>query len=128
ISAVFDPAEIAMVGGDQSVARLLLELPFDHVFFTGSSPVGSQIMAAASRHLSSVTLELGGKSPALVDETADITHAAQAIMWGKFVNAGQTCVAPDFVLVHESKAAAFFDAARQVLTAFYGSSDEARRS
>ena len=127
ISEVFPPEEVLQIGGDQSVARLLLDLPFDHVFFTGSTEVGRTIMAAASSKLTSVTLELGGKSPVIVDETADIDHAARCIMWGKYVNAGQTCVAPDYALVHASRAREFFDAARNVLDAFYGPSDEARR-
>jgi aldehyde dehydrogenase (NAD+) len=75
-----------------------------------------------------VTLELGGKSPAIVDETADIRHAARAIVWGKFVNAGQTCVAPDYVLIHETRAREFFDAARDVLSSFYGATDADRRA
>jgi aldehyde dehydrogenase (NAD+) len=128
IEGTFPPEEVAMVGGDRSVAQRLLELPFDHIFFTGSTGVGRLIMASAAPRLACVTLELGGKSPAIVDETADIPHAARCIMWGKFVNAGQTCVAPDYAFVHESRAEAFFGACRDVLAAFYGSTDAARQA
>ena len=128
ISSVFPADEVLQVDGDQTVARRLLELPFDHVFFTGSSEVGRKIMAAAAPRLMSVTLELGGKCPVIVDETADIGRAAECIMWGKYVNAGQTCVAPDYALVHASRGAAFFDAARRVLGDFYGRGDEERRA
>jgi aldehyde dehydrogenase (NAD+) len=128
VAEVFDPEEAVLIGGDQSTAKALLDLPFDHVFFTGSSPVGRKIMAAAATHLSSVTLELGGKSPVIVDETADIPYAAQCIVWGKFVNAGQTCVAPDYAFVHASQAGAFFDAAREALATAYGAADEERQA
>ena len=128
VEAAFDPEEVTMIGGDLSTAQALLDLPFDHVFFTGSTDIGRRIMAAAASHLSSVTLELGGKSPALVDDTADVEGAARAIMWGKFVNAGQTCVAPDYAFVHASKAEAFLDASRRTLSSFYGATDEARQA
>jgi aldehyde dehydrogenase (NAD+) len=94
-----DPAGVAVVEGDVDIATALLELPFDHLFFTGSTPVGKVVMAAAARHLSSVTLELGGKSPVVVTRDADIEVAARRIAWGKLLNAGQTCIAPDYVLV-----------------------------
>ncbi|MBT2556328.1 aldehyde dehydrogenase family protein [Hymenobacter sp. ISL-91] len=99
---LFDEAEVAVVQGDKDVATELLKLPFDHIFFTGSPQVGKIVMRAAAEHLTSVTLELGGKSPAVVDETADLRDAAEKIIWGKGLNAGQTCVAPDYVLVHEA--------------------------
>ncbi|MBD2714141.1 aldehyde dehydrogenase family protein [Microvirga sp. STR05] len=99
---IFDPAEVAVVEGDKDVASQLLELPFHHIFFTGSPQVGKVVMRAAAEHLTSVTLELGGKSPAIVDETANLRDAAEKIVWGKGINAGQTCVAPDYLLVHEA--------------------------
>lgn len=99
---IFDPAEVTVVEGDKNVATKLLELPFHHIFFTGSPQVGKVVMRAAAEHLSSVTLELGGKSPAIVDETANLRDAAEKIVWGKGINAGQTCVAPDYLLVHEA--------------------------
>ncbi|MBR8203370.1 aldehyde dehydrogenase family protein [Burkholderia vietnamiensis] len=97
---VFDPDEVAVIHGGVSTAQHLLTLPFDHVFFTGSPAVGKTVMAAAAKHLASVTLELGGKSPVIVDETADLARAAELIVWGKLTNSGQSCVAPDHVYVH----------------------------
>ncbi|MFC5408426.1 aldehyde dehydrogenase family protein [Larkinella bovis] len=102
VKTLFAEEEVALFEGNATVAQKLLELPFDHIFFTGSSVVGKEVMMAAARNLSSVTLELGGKSPCLVDETADIDAAARRIAWGKWVNNGQTCVAPDFVMVQRS--------------------------
>jgi aldehyde dehydrogenase (NAD+) len=107
ISRTFQTREIACVEGDAGVSQLLLALPFDHIFFTGSTEVGKIVMAAASKHLSSVTLELGGKSPVVVDEQVNLEKAAETIAWGKLVNAGQTCIAPDYLLIHESRAGAF---------------------
>ena len=92
---------IACVEGDASVAASLLKERFDHIFFTGSTAVGKKVMLAAAEHLTPVTLELGGKSPCIVDETASLDIAARRIVWGKFFNAGQTCVAPDYLLVHK---------------------------
>jgi aldehyde dehydrogenase (NAD+) len=88
-------------GGVESAQALLAE-EFDYIFFTGSVPVGKIVMSAASKHLTPVTLELGGKSPCIVDKYTDIKLAAKRIAWGKFLNAGQTCVAPDYIMVHES--------------------------
>ena len=88
-------------GGKESSQALLKE-EFDYIFFTGSVPVGKIVMEAASKHLTPVTLELGGKSPCIVDKDADVKLAAKRIAWGKFLNAGQTCVAPDYILVHQS--------------------------
>jgi aldehyde dehydrogenase (NAD+) len=124
LAEAFEESEVALVGGGRETADALLAFPFDHVFFTGSTPVGRAILAAAPRHLPSVTLELGGKSPAIVDESADVAAAAGAVMWGKFVNAGQTCVAPDYALVHASRVQAFIEEARRALDRFYGASPE----
>lgn len=96
---LFKPEEVSVVEGDASVAQSLLRLPFDHIFFTGSPSVGKIVMKAAAEHLTSVTLELGGKSPAIVTSDADLDDAAERIAVGKFVNNGQTCVAPDYLLV-----------------------------
>jgi aldehyde dehydrogenase (NAD+) len=126
IADVFDEDHVAFVEGDVDVAGRLLELPFDHIFFTGSSRIGRRIMAAASRTLASVTLELGGKCPVIVDESADVESAAASICWGKFVSAGQACVAPDYVFVHASRRAALVAALERRLTAFYGASEEER--
>lgn len=100
IEEVFDENEVAVFEGDYQVSQQLLELPFNHIFFTGSPAVGKIVMKAASKHLASVTLELGGKSPTIVDETADLKVAARNIVWGKFANNGQTCIAPDYLYVH----------------------------
>lgn len=99
---VFPEDEVAVCSGDASVAQSLLELPFRHIYFTGSPAIGKKVMAAASNHLASVTLELGGKSPAVVDATADLDATARRIVFGKFANAGQTCIAPDYLLVQQS--------------------------
>ncbi len=100
---LFNPDEVTVCQGDADVSQALLALPFDHIFFTGSPTVGKIVMEKAAKQLSSVTLELGGKSPTLVTSTADIADAARKIAFGKFLNSGQTCIAPDYVLVHESK-------------------------
>ncbi|MES2075908.1 MAG: aldehyde dehydrogenase family protein [Pseudomonadota bacterium] len=120
IAAVFPPDEVALFQGSQPTSQALLELPFDHIFFTGSPNVGKLVMAAAARHLTSVTLELGGKSPTIVDQSANLSLAAETIMWGKFLNNGQTCVAPDHVYVHTSVKEAFVAACGNVLAARYG--------
>jgi aldehyde dehydrogenase (NAD+) len=125
IRDTFDPAEIALFEGDATVSTALLNLPFDHMFFTGSPTVGKIVMAAAAKHLSSVTLELGGKSPVIVDATADAAKAAKSIMWGKFVNVGQTCIAPDYVYVHESVLPKFLDEAKAAIAKMYGTDAKA---
>jgi aldehyde dehydrogenase (NAD+) len=102
IQETFDESEIALFEGDVSISTALLDLPFNHIFFTGSPAIGKIVMRAAANHLTSVTLELGGKSPAFIDETADLQDAAEKLVWGKFVNNGQTCIAPDYLLVKES--------------------------
>ena len=120
VAETFAPAEVALFEGGPDTSRALLELPFDHIFFTGSPAVGKLVMAAAAKHLASVTLELGGKSPAIVGRSAELARAAETLLWGKFLNAGQTCVAPDHVYVHESVKDAFIAACRRVLQARYG--------
>ena len=102
VADLFRPDEVLLVQGDKEVATELLKLPWDHIFFTGSPEVGKIVMRAAAEHLSGLTLELGGKNPAVVDATADLRDAAEKIVWGKFLNNGQTCVAPDYLLVQES--------------------------
>lgn len=98
---IFDEDEVVVILGAVDESQELLSLPFDHIFFTGSPQVGKIVMEAASKHLASVTLELGGKSPTIVDKSANIKDAASKIAWGKWQNAGQICVAPDYLLVHE---------------------------
>ncbi|KAL8701766.1 MAG: hypothetical protein Q9224_000344, partial [Gallowayella concinna] len=105
-------------GGKDVVEELLLH-PLGHIFFTGSTPVGKAIMAAASKHLTPITLELGGKSPAIVTEGCNIPQAAKRIAWGKFLNAGQTCVAPDYALVQESILPQFHEELTRVMQTLY---------
>ena len=102
IEAVFDKEYIALFEGHRDMNRVLLAQPFDYIFFTGSVSLGKEVMAAAAKNLTPLTLELGGKSPCIVDANADIPIAARRIVWGKFLNAGQTCVAPDYLFVHVS--------------------------
>lgn len=120
VADAFAPNEVALFEGGPATAQALLALPFDHVFFTGSPAIGSAVMAAAAKHLASVTLELGGKSPAIVTASADIERAAQALMWGKFLNAGQTCIAPDHAFVHAAVKDRFIAACLRALEASYG--------
>ncbi|RZL00151.1 MAG: aldehyde dehydrogenase family protein [Rubrivivax sp.] len=127
IAATFPPEEVALFEGSLPTSQVLLDLPFDHIFFTGSPAVGKVVMAAAAKHLTSVTLELGGKSPVIIDETADIRLAAESLMWGKFTNCGQTCVAPDHIYVHESVKDQFVTECRQVLAERYGATPAEQR-
>ncbi|CAN7494123.1 aldehyde dehydrogenase family protein [Pseudoduganella sp. LjRoot289] len=128
IAEVFPANQVALFEGGQATSQALLDLPFDHIFFTGSPAVGKLVMAAAARHLASVTLELGGKSPTIVDASANIGLAAETLMWGKFLNNGQTCVAPDHVYVHASVKDAFTEACRAVLRQRYGADAAARQA
>lgn len=118
---LFPEAQVACVQGAVDTARQLLDLPFDHIFFTGSPAVGKHVMQAASRHLSSITLELGGKSPTIVDRTADLKEAAQKIAFSKFLNNGQTCIAPDYVLVHEDVEEEFIQHLVAAVSGMFGS-------
>lgn len=102
ISEVFPEEYISVVEGDVEASQALLNERFDYIFFTGSVPVGKIIMESASRNLTPVTLELGGKSPCIIDQDANIKLAAKRVAWGKYMNAGQTCVAPDYLYVHQS--------------------------
>ncbi len=101
ISAIFNEDEVALVQGEVETSTELLKMPFNHIFFTGSPQVGKIVMKAASKNLSSVTLELGGKSPVIIDDSAHIDKAVKRIIFGKFVNSGQTCIAPDYVFVND---------------------------
>lgn len=120
VREVFDESEVALLEGDASVAEALLALPFDHMFFTGSPAIGTVVMAAAAKHLASVTLELGGKSPVIIDETADLALAVRTLAWTKFLNAGQTCIAPDHVYVHSAVHERVLELFKQRLDAWYG--------
>ncbi len=127
IAEVFTPDQVALFEGSLPTSQVLLDLPFDHIFFTGSPAVGKVVMTAAAKHLTSVTLELGGKSPVIVDETADVKASAETLLWGKFTNSGQICVAPDHVYVHEAVKDRFVAACRTVIAERFGSTPQAQR-
>lgn len=126
VQSVFEEREVAVIEGGVETSTALLELPFHHIFFTGAPSVGKVVMRAAAEHLASVTLELGGKSPTIVDETADIARAARRIAWAKWMNNGQVCIAPDYLLVHESRAEELVNRVSANLRKFYG--DDASKS
>ena len=109
VAEVFEDDLVTVVEGDAAIATELLQLPFDHIFFTGSPAVGKIVMKAAAERLASITLELGGKSPAIIDATANLKDAAKRIAFGKFLNNGQTCIAPDYVLVDKTIEKQFVD-------------------
>lgn len=120
IASKFDPTEITVTGIGDGVAETFASLPFDHLIFTGSTKVGRLVAEAAGRNLTPVTLELGGKSPAVVDQSADIKEAAARIAYGKLINAGQTCIAPDYALVPEASLQAFVDNLVSQMRRMYG--------
>lgn len=120
VQETFEENEVAVFEGDASVAQALLELPFDHIFFTGSPAVGKVVMTAAAKNLTSVTLELGGKSPTIIDESADLALAAKTSLWAKFTNNGQTCIAPDHIYVHAAVKDAFLKHCIDALDNIYG--------
>lgn len=121
IRETFDPAYITTLEGDGSVVIPdIMQHRFDHIFFTGSTTVGRKILEMATPHLTPVTLELGGKSPCIVDDKVDITVAARRIVWGKYWNAGQSCVAPDYVLVHSKVKEALVEAMKKAIGQFFG--------
>ncbi|MBO6793569.1 MAG: aldehyde dehydrogenase [Balneolaceae bacterium] len=121
IAQYFDPSVVYTVLGGVEESSALLDLNFNYIFFTGSTRVGKIIMQTAAKKLTPVTLELGGKSPCIVEESADLEVSAKRIVWGKFVNAGQTCVAPDYLLVQESIREDFEHELRQAVEHLYGS-------
>lgn len=120
LGSVFPPEYVAVVQGGVGACNELLAQKFDYIFFTGSPQVGRIVMAAAARDLTPVTLELGGKSPCIVDETANVRLAARRIAFGKILNAGQTCVAPDYLLIHHSRKAEFIAAYREAVRSMLG--------
>ncbi|MDD3430373.1 MAG: aldehyde dehydrogenase [Oscillospiraceae bacterium] len=117
---IFEPEYIAVVQGGRAQNAQLLEQRFDYIFFTGSPSVGRLVMEKAARYLTPVTLELGGKSPCIVDETADIKLAAKRIAFGKYLNVGQTCIAPDYLFVHEKVKDQLLGYLKMYITQFYG--------
>ncbi|WP_313891477.1 aldehyde dehydrogenase [Psychrobacillus sp.] len=122
VEEAFDPRYIRVVEGEKEETSLLIHAPFDFIFFTGSVHVGKLVMRAAAERLTPIALELGGKSPAIVDHTANLEVAAKRIVWGKLVNAGQTCIAPDYVLVEERIKDKFVELVKQAIHQFYGES------
>ncbi|OBZ87681.1 Aldehyde dehydrogenase, dimeric NADP-preferring [Choanephora cucurbitarum] len=123
-----DNRAYTVINGGVAENTALLESRFDHIFYTGNGNVGSIVMTAAAKHLTPVTLELGGKSPAFVTEDADVNITAHRLLWGKFFNNGQTCVAPDYVLVTKSKLEPLLEAFRKTLVEFYSSTPQKSES
>lgn len=120
IKDTFPENYIAVVEGEAETSQRLLAEKFDHIFFTGGTAIGREVMKAAAEHLTPVTLELGGKSPCIVDSEIHFEHAAKRIAWGKFINAGQTCIAPDYLLIDRSIKAEFLTYLKQAIHNFYG--------
>ncbi|MBW4559466.1 MAG: aldehyde dehydrogenase family protein [Trichormus sp. ATA11-4-KO1] len=120
IGKYFEPKYLAVVEGGVGISQKLLAEKFDHIFFTGGTAVGKIIMEAAAKHLTPVTLELGGKSPCIVDTDINLEHTVRRITWGKFINAGQTCIAPDYLLIDRKIKKNFLDGMKKCLTEFYG--------
>jgi aldehyde dehydrogenase (NAD+) len=120
IQSVFTPQYIAVAQGDAEVSQQLLAEKFDHIFFTGGTAIGKIVMEAAAKHLTSVTLELGGKSPCVVEADARLDYAAKRIAWGKFINAGQTCIAPDYLLVDRRIKQELLTKIKAYIQEFYG--------
>ncbi len=116
----FDPDYIAVVEGGVEISQQLLEEKFDHIFFTGGTAIGKVVMQAAAKHLTPVTLELGGKSPCIVDADVDLKHTAKRITWGKYLNAGQTCIAPDYLLVDRRIKSELLTEIKKCVKEFYG--------
>ncbi|WP_431655318.1 aldehyde dehydrogenase [Pantanalinema rosaneae] len=120
IQSTFEPGYVAVVEGDARVSQQLLAEKFDHIFFTGGTAIGKIVMAAAAQHLTPVTLELGGKSPCIVDADVRLDYTAKRIVWGKLINAGQTCIAPDYLLVDRRIKPALIEQMQQWIEVFYG--------
>ena len=127
ITETFDKRYVAVVQGNREVNAALLDERFDIIFFTGSPALGKKVMAAAAKNLTPVVLELGGKSPCIVDADADIKIAARRIAWGKTLNAGQTCIAPDYLLIHDSRREEFIKEFGKALKRLHGSDIRASR-
>ena len=121
-----DGRAVCVIEGGVEKAKALLEQQFDYIFYTGSHAIGREVMSAAARYLTPLTMELGGKCPCIVDENTDIRVASRRIVWAKFLNAGQTCLAPDYVLVHEKREDELLCFMQDAITSFYG--DDPRMS
>ena len=119
VAEKFRPEEVSVITGDASVGRLFSALPFDHLVFTGSTAVGREVALAAAKNLTPVTLELGGKSPAIIDSSCNLESVIDRIAWGKLINAGQTCIAPDYMLVPRADVDRFVSRLRKSMTSLY---------
>jgi acyl-CoA reductase-like NAD-dependent aldehyde dehydrogenase len=119
LAGVFPEDEVAVIEGDARVAEAFIDLPFDHLLFTGSTQVGKLVMAAAAKNLTPLTLELGGKSPVIIDERIDMRRAAKSIATGKLLNCGQTCTAPDYVMVPEARLEEFIRTFTETVRGMY---------
>lgn len=128
LDELFDEREIKVVTGEGDTSAFLTTLPFDHIFFTGSPAIGKKVMAAAAKNLTSVTLELGGKSPAIIDQGINLKKSAENTVWGKCFNAGQTCIAPDYLLIDRTIAGEYVGELSAALTRFYGQDAQASPS
>ncbi len=124
IAAVFEPEQAKVIIGDASVGQDLLSQKWDYIFFTGSTRIGQLVAQAAAKNLTPVTLELGGKNPCIVDASATLKLAAKRIVWGKFINVGQTCIAPDYLLVDESVCEDFIELLKAEIIRAYGSNPQ----
>lgn len=120
IKEAFDPFYVRTISGGVLETTSLLKLKFDHIFFTGSTKIGKVIMEAASKNLTSLTLELGGKSPSIIDESVNLDVAVKSLLWGKFFNCGQTCVAPDYLFIHEKIKNDFLNLFKKTVREFFG--------
>lgn len=128
VKELFPENEVALFEGDKEVAEILLRRPFHHIFFTGSPAVGRIVMRAAAEHLAGVTLELGGKSPVIIDESAAVKDAVEKLTAEKFFNAGQTCIAPDYVFVHQRHYESFLKLLEAQIRSSYGQDEAAREA
>lgn len=128
VKEVFQEDEVVLIEGDAETAQELLKLPFNHIFFTGSPAIGKLVMKAASEHLTSVTLELGGKSPVIIDDSVNLEKAVKKIIFGKFLNAGQTCIASDYVLIKDTIKDEFVTLFPKYLKTFYTENPETSTS
>ena len=124
IREVFRADYVSVIRGGRAENQLLLEQKFDYIFFTGSPTVGHLVMEKAAKNLTPITLELGGKSPCIVEQTANLPLAAKRIVWGKYLNAGQTCIAPDYLFVHHSVKTALIEELKKNIANFYGDTPE----
>ncbi|MEZ7497812.1 aldehyde dehydrogenase [Flavobacterium sp. Arc3] len=124
IAKTFHVNHVEVIQGGVDVSKNLLSQRWDYIFFTGSVPVGKIVAQAAAQHLTPVTLELGGKNPCIIDETANLKLAAKRIVWGKFINAGQTCIAPDYIMIQKDMKSKFIDYMKEEITAAYSNKPE----